>query len=34
VKFLPSAARFCVARLRNWESSALANGVALRASGG
>ena len=34
VKFLPSAARMYVARLRNWDGSALANGVALRASGG
>jgi len=34
VKFLPSAARMYVARLRNWDGSALANGVAPRASGG
>jgi uncharacterized SAM-binding protein YcdF (DUF218 family) len=32
VKFLPSAARFCAARLLNWENSALAGGVARRAS--
>jgi uncharacterized SAM-binding protein YcdF (DUF218 family) len=34
VKFLPSAARMYVARLRNWDGSALATGVAVRAWSG
>lgn len=33
VKFLPSAARFCAARLLGWENSALANSTAIRAAG-
>jgi hypothetical protein len=32
LKFLPSAARFCVGRLFGWDNSALANSPAMRRS--